>query len=66
MSNPLSDNEMIIVQMLANDKPRKQIADELGVSLVTMWKRLNAARARTGVMTNPALVAKAIREKWIP
>ena len=63
---PLTPAQVEMVQMLADGKMRKQVADHFGVSEVTIHKQLQEACDRATVVNKDfALVAKALRMGWI-
>lgn len=62
---PLYKTDRFIVQMLADGKPRKQIAEDLGVSQSDISRRLGCLRRDFDCATDESLMAKAVRDRWV-
>ena len=54
-----------VVQGLADGKLQAKIAEELGVSVITVNELIRKLRNRYGVTNRTALVAYFLRRKWI-
>lgn len=67
MSCPLNDRELHVVKLLAEGKRQKQIAHELDTSTSDVCNAVAAIRDKMKLRWEDpcAIVAKAIREKWI-
>lgn len=64
--NPLSQRETTIVQMIADGRLLKEIADSMNMSVSGTHCCLQRARDRVGTNhTTPSFVATALREGWI-
>lgn len=65
VAHRLTPRQMTVVTMLSDGLMVKQIANELGISARTVDNHIAAARQATNTTNITALVAKAIRQKWI-
>lgn len=62
---PLTPAQVDVVQRLTDGTPRKLIAEDMGISLVTVHNHLKNARQRAGAKTTFELIAEAVREGWV-
>lgn len=62
---PLLPIQMQILQLLVQGAPDKAIADQVGVSVTTVGRHVNAIRAALGVRTRFAVGAEAVRQGLI-
>lgn len=58
---PLSDREVLVIEMLARNVRRREIARELGCSTVTVDRLVSNLRDRCSVRTTVELVVRAVR-----
>lgn len=65
MNSPLSARELECINWLSKGDQPKQVAHRMGITLNTMRTYIRTARNKTQSHTAAALVATAIREKWI-
>jgi len=63
---PLSDRHKQVLQMLSEGHQEKVIAQKMGVPISTVNSLTRYVRVREAAPNNTALVAKAIRNNWIP
>lgn len=64
-SGSLTLRQSTIVMMLSEGRSSKQIAHELGLSCRTVDHHIAAAKRKAGANNVTALIAKALRQKWI-
>lgn len=59
------EREVLVCQLLANGKTRKEVAHEIDMHKITVHKIVAALKARHGVSTDAGLVVKLMKEGWI-
>jgi DNA-binding CsgD family transcriptional regulator len=63
--NPLSRREMEVLQMVADGKSSKQIAEDLSISLHTVHNHRKNMLRKVGVKSSAALLSKALENEWV-
>ncbi|MBB4063656.1 response regulator transcription factor [Gellertiella hungarica] len=61
----LTQRQSTIVTLLSDGNSVKEIARLLGISIRTVERHIDVARKSTDTPNIAALVAKAIRQRWI-
>lgn len=62
---PLTKQQIVVLQLLANGGQMMNITHDLGINKVTLYRHLANIRAVTGHHNTMGLVADALRWGWI-